>query len=309
MRKIDETLLQRASTAISKEIIKALEPNYIARYLVSVNPYLKDNGKNAYQYAHVSDMSGAFVQYRIPTNGGHKDSVTSSQTIVEIPYLYKTFEMAQADITAWDSGEFATTQDNTLSAISATTAARKVQQEEEELILNGWKGDDTNYKIKGFSAAAKNIITGGSIATAGTLSDYVGDAIDALISANVYGENNSYNLTVPTKIGTKLMNLRYTNGDYEIEHLRKILGDGDIYMTPKLNGTALVTPVDTTRQHFELLNPVEFTTSLTKSEYQNDPHLGVVKGTVYELCTPSFLRTDANGLTEAVSKITGLTTE
>lgn len=284
----DITPLSRAATAMAKDVIKTLTPTFKGRFLASINPYLKDNGKSAYEYTLVSSMSDGFIQYEIPTDGGFKDSIVTKSRIVNIPALYKTFEMSQSDITKWEAREVGAGQDNSFPNIAASIAATKVHEQEEELIFNGWKPDGTTYEIKGFSQAAANVITGGSIATAGTLTEYIADAIGALEADNVVGENNSYNLSLPTPIMAKLRSLRYTNGDFEIEQIRRMLGDGDIYVTTNLSGTALVTPVDTARNHFELLNPVDYRVALTKSEYQEDPHLGCVKGTVYELLTPSF---------------------
>lgn len=304
----DITPLSRAATAMAKDVIKTLTPTFKGRYLASINPYLKDNGKSAYEYTLVSSMSDGFVSYEIPTDGGFKDSVVTKSRIVNIPALYKTFEIAQADITAWDSRDVGVGEENSFPNIAANIAATKVHEQEEELIFNGWKPDGTNYTIKGFSQAAANSVTGGSIATAGTLTGYVADAIGLLEADKVVGENNSYNLSLPTSIMAKLRSLRYTNGDFELDHIYRILGDGDIYVTPNLSGTAIVTPVDTARNHFEFLNPVDYRVALTKSEYQDDPHLGCVKGTVYELFVPSFLRVHENGTTDSVAKITSLTT-
>lgn len=299
------TPLNRAGTQASKEIVPVLKNILVGRRFASINPYLKGDGKTAFEYTHVSDLSDAFTQWKLPSGSGeHRDGVTTSFSIVKIPVIYKEFETEMADIMAWENRTVSPGQENNLNLITANFAARKVAEQEEEIIFNGWKPDGTNYSIKGFTQAAKNSVSGGSIATVGTMFGYISEAIGKLEEDGVIGENNSYNVGLPTAIMAKLRTLRFTNGDTELSKIQELLGNGKLYVTPNLSGTAVVLPVDTARQHVEFLNPVDYRIEFAHPKYDN---IGSVEGIAYELFTPAYTRVDANGQTEAICKITSLT--
>lgn len=301
-----DTPLSRAATQLSKDIIPQLRNSLNGRHFASINPFLKGDGRTAFEYTAISDMSDGFVQWTLPTGNEHKDSVTATQRVVNIPVLYKEFAMPKADIFAWDNRVVGIGEENSLQAITARTAADKVAEQEEIVIFDGWKPDGTNYAVRGFAAAANSAISGGSIETVGTLFQYIAEAISALEDKKVYGENGSYNVALPTSIMAKVRTLRYTNGDRELAQIEELIGGGSVYAIPSdylPASTALVLPVDTSRRHIEFLTPVDFRVEFANAKYDN---IGNVEGIVYELFTPSYTRVHSNGCTDAICKITNL---
>jgi len=300
-----ESPLTRASTEASREIVPILRNMLIGRRLASINPYMKGDGKTSFEITRVSDLGDAFVQWQLPTGGEFSDSITTSLRVINIPVLYKKFETKMQDILAWENRDVGVTSENNLNFLSANTASRKVAEQEEIMIFNGWKPDGSTYTIKGFANAAGNVISGGSIASAGTMYQYVVDAICALEDHVIFGDNNSYNLAITPAVRAALLGKRYTNGDREYDEIVKLLGGGSVYVTPYLPaGDAVVLPVDASRQYFEFVNPVDHRIEFAEPRFAN---LSSVEGIAYELFTPNYLRENANGTTDAVAKITGLT--
>jgi len=300
-----ESPLTRASTEASREIVPVLRNMLIGRRLASINPYMKGDGKTSFEITRVSDLGKAFVQWQLPTGGEFSESITTSMKVINIPVLYKKFETKMQDILAWENRQVGVSNENNLNFLSANTASRKVAEQEELMIFTGWKPDNRTYTIKGFANAAGNVIEGGSIATAGTMYQYVVNAICALEDDVIFGDNNSYNLVITPSIRAELLGKRYTNGDREYDEIVKLLGGGSIYVTPYLpTGTAIVLPVDGSRQYFEFVNPVDHRIEFAEPRFAN---LSSVEGIAYELFTPNYLRENANGTTDAVAKITGLT--
>ena len=296
-----DTPLSRAGTLVSQELVPILRNTLIGRRFASINPFMKGDGKTALEITSVSDLSDGFVQWNLPSGNEFTDSIRSELKVVNVPVLYKKFEVRMQDALAWENRG----DGNSLNSIAAVTASRKVAEQEEMLIFDGWKPDGSTYTIKGFAQAAGNIITGGSIATPGTMYQYVVDAISALDASTVFGDGGSYNIAVSQEIKAALLGKRYDNGDREYQAVKEIIGNGQIYTTPYLpSGTALVLPVDSSRQYFEFLNPVDYSIVLKEPEFAG---LSPVTGIAYELFRPNYLRENANGTTDAIAKITGLT--
>jgi len=300
-----ETPLTRAATQVSQEIIPVLRNTLVGRRLAAINPFIKGDGKTATEYTSISDISDGFVQWNLPTGTEFGDSIVSKLKIINIPVLYKKFDVRKSDVLAWENRLVGQNPENNLNLLSATAAARKVAEQEENLIFDGWRPDGTNYAIKGLTQAAANVITGGAITITGTMFGYVCDAISALEDDVVFGDNGAYNLAITPAIKAALLSKRYQNGDRELAQIKEILNGGDIYTTPYIPaGVALVTPVDNSRQHFEFLNPVDYRVEFAEPKFQN---LSNIEGISYELFTPVYMREHANGTTDAIAKITGLT--
>lgn len=310
MPTINETPLTRAATQMSTEIIPVLRNTLVGRRFMAINPYMKGDGLTNLEVTKISDLSEAFIQYTLPDGSEHSDSLVSSAEIVKVPVLFKNFNAKMQDILAWENRTVAPGATNSLESLAAQTASLKVAEQEEELLFNGWKPDGTTYAIKGLNQIAGNSVTGGSIATAGTMYGYVGEAIGKLMGDKVVGEGKSYNLAITSTIYTKLVTRIMSNGTPEIEYIKKLLGNGNIYVTDTLalqggssKEAAIVTPVDTNRVHFELLNPVDYKIVLANPEFDG---LSPVKGVAYELITPYFKRLNSSSLCDAVCKITAL---
>lgn len=299
-----ETALQRAAEQAAQELVKPLQNTLVARRLASINPSMKGEGLTVLDVTHVSDMSGAFIQYNLPSDSDHADSIYTKRELIQVPVLWKQFKVKKADVLAWANRQIAAGEENRLESVAAQAASYTVAEQEEQLLLNGWKPDGTNYAVKGFTQIAGNTISGGSISTVGTMFDYVAQAIGAIEEDNVHGENGSYNLTIPTAIRSTLLGKRYTNGAREMDEIKSLIGSrGDIIASPYLpSGTAVVTPVDTARQHFEYLNPVDYSVEFAAPKYS----FSDIEGTVYELMVPHWKRLNASNLCNAVCTITSL---
>lgn len=310
MPTINETPYSRFATEMHNEIIRPLEARLVARKLATIDPKIKGDGITAFETFSVGDLSDAIITLQLPDGTGPSDALTSSAEILKIPVLHKQFQVQKSEYLAWERRQVAPGTANAIDSEAAHAATTQVARKEEEVIINGWSPAG-NEKIPGFWSVANNSVTGGSIATVGTLFGYVADAMGKLNEDDVTGDNEAYNLVLSPAIHAKLRSNVYTNtGIREYKEVQELLNGGQILVSNLLSGNnsgndgAIVTPVDASREHFSLVNPVDYRVEFANPKYSS---LSPIEGVVYSLMRPYFKRTNAQGKTNAVCKITGLT--
>lgn len=310
---INETPYSRFATQIHNEITRPLQTKLIGRRLATIDPNVSGDGITALEIFSIGKMSDAFITYELPDGSGHKDSLTSTASIIKIPVLHKEFQIQKSEFLAWENRKVSPGQENSIDSVTAQAATYQVSKKEEETILVGWAPDGKNYEIPGFWTAANNTMSGGSVSTVGDLYGYVADAIGMLNDDDVFGDNDAYNVVLPSSINSQLKaNIYSTSGIREYSLLQELLNGGQILVSnllAKNNGTsnskdgALVLPVDASREHFQFENPVDYRVEFANPKY---PSLSPLEGVVYSLMRPYFKRTNASGKTDAVCKITDL---
>lgn len=307
---INETPYSRFATQVHNEIVRPLRTKLIARRTATINPTVKGDGITALEIFSVSSMSDATVSYSLPTGDGHSDSLTSSAEIVKLPVIHKQFQIQKSEYNAWERRSVSPGTENSIDSETASAASHVVSKQEEQIIIDGWKPNGTVYEIKGYWQAANNSVVGGALAAPGDAYDYIADAIGKLNEDEVNGDNEAYNVIVSPAIYTKIRKSVYPNtGIREMDEVMKLLNGGQLLSSGILtanNATkdgAIVLPVDATREHFELINPVDYRVEFANPKY---PSLSPIEGVVYSLMRPYFKRTNAEGKSDAVCKITGL---
>lgn len=310
MPTINETPYTRFATEMHNEIIRPLETKLVARRLATIDPKIKGDGITAFETFSVSELSDAIITLQLPDGTGPSDALASTADILRIPVLHKQFQVQKSEYLAWERRTVAPGASNSIDSEAAHAATNRVARKEEEVIINGWSPAGSE-KIPGFWGVANNAVTGGSIATVGTLFGFVAEAMGKLNEDDVVGDNEAYNLVLSPAIHAKLRSNVYTNtGIREYKEVSDLLNGGQILVSNLLTGNnsgadgALVTPVDAAREHFSLVNPVDYRVEFANPKYST---LSPIEGVVYSLMRPYFKRTNASGKTNAVCKITGLT--
>ncbi len=200
----------------------------------------------------------------------------------------------------------------TVDSDVAKVMAVKVAKELDTTIIQGWKPDGTNYKVKGFYQIAGNSSAGSDFGTYGGALDSVAAALEALNTDGVYSDAG-YNLTVAPTQYFQLIKSRSANGDMELPQVLEMLNigvngqPGQIKVSPDLAAaTGLVTPTSTAGNsiYFDLIEAQQPKNLL---KYKNgDTEEGDIIITQRGAAVPRFKGLNDSGLCPAVHKFTAI---
>jgi uncharacterized linocin/CFP29 family protein len=272
-----QTALQRAATFLDGEIIAPLRQKLMGRQLVAVKPAVKGEGIKAADVLRIVEMGKAGIEYRLPKDMT-RDMIRIDKETVNIPVLYKGYEMDRESIEAYAREGIA------LDSAAAVSAAQVVGIQEDTAIIQGWKPDGTAYKMKGlYQSAGVPDTTTYSFATYGDPKKAVAKLISLLELKYVYPP---FNYVVNPVQYAELVISESTTGTREMPAVVEILngstgGGGRVLSSPDITaGTALMCPVDPARVYMELLNPVTLRNVL--GEDSKMPGISDITGTSYE---------------------------
>lgn len=272
------TALQKAATYFDTEIVAPLRQKTMARKLITVKPRVKGDGIKAADVLKVVEMGAAQIAYKLPKEMS-RDMVRIDKTTVNIPLLYKGYEVDRDAFDVWKERGVA------LDAAAAVSAAQVIAVEEDTAIIDGWKPDGTNYVMDGlYQSAGQDLTTTLDFGTYGNAKKAVAGGLAALEAVFVYPP---FNLTLnPVQHGELVMS-ESTSGIEEYPRIIKVLngnvdgGPGRIFSSPAVaDGTGLLSPVDPARVYIELLNPQPVRNVL--GEDSKMPGISDITGTAYE---------------------------
>ena len=272
------TALQKAATYFDTEIVAPLRQKTMARKLITVKPRVKGDGIKAADVLKVVEMGAAQIAYKLPKEMS-RDMVRIDKTTVNIPLLYKGYEVDRDAFDVWKERGVA------LDAAAAVSAAQVIAVEEDTAIIDGWKPDGTNYVMDGlYQSAGQDLTTTLDFGTYGNAKKAVAGGLAALEAVFVYPP---FNLTLnPVQHGELVMS-ESTSGIEEYPRIIKVLngnvdgGPGRIFSSPAVaDSTGLLSPVDPARVYIELLNPQPVRNVL--GEDSKMPGISDITGTAYE---------------------------
>ena len=272
------TALQKAATYFDTEIVAPLRQKAMARKLISVKPRVKGDGIKAADVLKVVEMGAAQIAYKLPKEMS-RDMVRIDKTTVNIPLLYKGYEVDRDAFNVWKEKGVA------LDAAAAISAAQVIAVQEDTAIIDGWMPDGASYQMNGlYQSAGVTYSTSKDFATYGYAKEAIAGAIAALEAVFVYPP---FNLTLnPVQHGELIMSESST-GTEEYPRVLKVLngnaegGPGKIFSSPAItDGTGLISPVDPARVYIELLNPQPVRNVL--GEDSKMPGISDITGTSYE---------------------------
>jgi len=283
------TALQKAATYFDTEIVEPLRQKTMARKLISVKPRVKGDGIKAADVLKVVEMGDAQIAYKLPKDMS-RDMIRIDKTTVNIPVLYKGYEIDRDSIDSWKS------QGVGLDSAAAISAAQVIGVQEDTAIIDGWKPDGTNYQMDGlYQSAGVSYTTTSSFGTYGKAKEAVAGSLAALEAVYVYPP---FNLTLnPVQHGELVMS-ESTTGTEEYPRVVQILngndknGPGRVFSSPAITaGTGLISPIDPARVYMELLNPISLRNVL--GEDSKMPGISDITGTAFEALYVNVKQADA----------------
>lgn len=283
-----DTALQTAARYFDKELIEPLRQQLIGRKLVNVNPNIKGAGIHSADIMKVIEMGAGFITYELPSGDISRDMIRVDSSVVKIPVLWKGYEVPRD---SWDAMK---NRNVALDTAAMLSAAQMVGVDEDQLVIDGWKPDGTNYVITGLYQSANNdYSTGKDFGTYGYATDAVAGAMALLEADYVYPP---YNLVLNAVQMNELRASRSANGVREMPEILELLNDGvgpgKIFSTPAIaDTTGLVIPVDAARAYLELIVPRDMQNTL--GEDSKIPDISPIYGTTFELVYPHIKQTNA----------------
>ena len=240
--------LEDLAKVFDSKIEMPLQQRLIGRKLIGRNDELsgKGVGNQSIDMFKFSDISAAIIDYTIPEPS--YEGVDATSDTVQMAYLSKDYLIPR---TLFESFKL---KNISIDADVAIQAAYKVAYAEDELFLQGWAPDGTNYKIPGlYQSANQTETTSKDFGTYGYATDKVGLGITKLEDKSVYGP---YNLVLNPAQKNELLSSESTTGNREWPTILEMINEnqagnvGQIFSSSIITaGTGMLLPVQ---------NPVYF---------------------------------------------------
>lgn len=278
----------------------------LGRKLVPKNMELSGKGignTSVKGYAYTS-MADAITDYDILQD--IEEGINTTPQTILIPIQQDVVEIKRRDFEAMKFDGISVDSD------VAQVMAVKVTKELDSTIIQGWKPDGTNYKVKGFYQIAGNSSAGSDFGTYGNAIKSVGAALEALNDDSVYSDAG-YNMVIAPTQYYQLLTSQSTTGVMELPQVLEMLNigtagqPGQVMVSKDLSAaTGFVSPTATPANmiYFDLIEAAQPTNLL---KYKNgDTAEGDIIITQRGAAVPRFKGLDGNGLCPAVHKFTAI---
>ena len=223
-----------------KAIVPVLQEQSVGRKLVPLNTTVSGMGIGMTSVATITytATAGAVINYNIQNN--IEETVDTTSEVLKIPVQQ---DDRTIDRRAWESYKLnGTPIDNDM----AFDMAANVAAAEDEMIINGWKPDGTNYETVGMYQVANNTFGGADFGTYGNAIAAVAGAIGMLRADKIYSQG--WNLTLNYVQYAQLVGSQSAMGTPEYEQVVKMLNmngtGGQIFESGQIDATyGMVSPV------------------------------------------------------------------
>ena len=265
---------------IKDAIVFTARKQAVARKIINTRNISGGIGVQQWTYDTANEVSDALLTYQFTDTS--EDWIELARTDVPIPLLHKEYRISRRDLAAAARGGFG------ISTATVQSAAYKVMNLENQLILNGFAADGTNYDIKGLYQSAGNSTTGSDFGTTGNPLATVAAAIDLMQADNITGPYNMVlNPTQYMELATSV--LGSGAGEREMAMTKEILEGGSIFSTSfQAVGTGMLL-ADASAGFFEMVVAQDMTTETEVLQKSKD-----LWGRVYECAIPVIY--DANAI-------------
>ena len=265
---------------IKDAIVFTARKQAVARKIINTRNISGGIGVQQWTYDTANEVSDALLTYQFTDTS--EDWIELARTDVPIPLLHKEYRISRRDLAAAARGGFG------ISTATVQSAAYKVMNLENQLILNGFAADGTTYDIKGLYQSAGNSTAGSSFGTAGNPLASVAAAIDKMQADNITGPYNLVlNPTQYMELATSV--LGSGAGEREMAMVKEILEGGSIFSTSfQAVGTGMLL-ADASAGFFEMVVAQDMTTETEVLQKSKD-----LWGRVYECAIPVIY--DANAI-------------
>lgn len=294
-----ESELQRAMEYIESKLHESLAPKMLGRQIVAQDPDCVGDGIFRARVHRLTEMGDAIVSYNYPREGDERDRVEIKARSVDLPVLSKPYIIEKQEMESFLNNGI------NLEMASARSAGKAIVRLENQMILQGWKPDGTNYEVKGlYQIGSQTDSTSRDFGTYGNADKAVNAAIAKLEDAGI--EASSYHMVLnPVQMGELRISRSSTSHVKEMVDVLASLnngkenGPGTMFSTSLITaGTGMVIPYDPSMEYFRLLNPLEITTELGQDS--KAPKSSPVYGNMFEVLYPDVVDSDA------IVKMTGI---
>ena len=234
--------LEDLAKIFDSKIEMPLQQRLIGRKLIPKNKELsgKGIGNQSIDMFKFNDISAAIIDYTVPEPS--HETVDATTATVQMAYLAKDYLIPK---TLFESFRL---KNIPIDADMAIQAAYKVAYAEDQLFLQGWSPDGTNYKIPGlYQSANQTEATSKDFGTYGYAKDKVSLAITKLEDKSVFGP---YNLVLNPTQKNELIVSESTGGNQEWDTVLRMINEntesriGQIYSSPIITvDTGMLLPV------------------------------------------------------------------
>ena len=265
---------------IKKDVIMSARTANICRKLIPVRAVPGGIGTQQWSYNKMSEVSEAQISWAV--NIDNEDMIALTPTNAPIPVLHKEFRIGARDIKSAQNGGYP------ISTQTAASAAYRVTNLENTLVMDGYKADGTNYDIKGLYQSAGNTeATADDFGTAGKALDKIGKAIALMQADEIYGPYNLVlNHTQYAELAVSI--LGSGAGQAEMPLVERLLGGGQIFSTSfQTAGTGMFMSTPNP-MFFELVVPQDMNTKTVVEPKTED-----LWGQVFECVLPVIYEPNA----------------
>jgi uncharacterized linocin/CFP29 family protein len=251
----DQSTYDRFTEFMDVQMVDPLRAVTMTRKLIEkITPVAP--GTYSVRYNKIRDMGLASVSKGTPQAGMARDNVQVDPTVLGLNIFYKGYVAPKSECDAFAAGT-----NTTLETTDMISAAQRVAEREDEVMINGWSPNGSTYEAPGMyqQAVANGAISGSSFGTFGGAKDSVKVGAAAVTTAKVKGCN--YNLIVNQAEYWKLLGSISTLGVPELPIVKEILNSvqkgaapGDVYWSYYIPaGYGLMAPADPTGLHLDLV--------------------------------------------------------
>lgn len=255
---------------IKEDAIVAARKQNICRTYMPVKGPIGGIGVQQWSYDKTGEMSEALVSFQFLETA--EDVVSFSRDHISIPVIQKEFRIDRRDLEAARNGTYP------ITTVNSDAAAYQITNIENEMVINGYSTDGTNYEIKGLmQSAGLEVDTAYDFATPGNALKAVSSGIDKLMKEEIYGP---YNLSLNPTQYMELATSVYTGGVIELNMVEKLLG-GNILVNNWITADQGMITTFPQKQFYELVIAQDMTVEteiLTKSK--------ALWGRLYECVVP-----------------------
>jgi len=228
------------SKKIESQLVDPLRQINIGRKLVYVTP-AAGFGVSSVDWGKITEMSEGYVSYGFTS--GNEDMIDVTLTNNKIPIYWKDYKVPRRMYESW------LVNGTNIDTAAALSAGYQTVSAEDMAIIQGVKGDGTNYDINGLYQGAGNDFS--SSMDFGTW----GNAIKALAGAKAKMAEDgvpAYNMPLNMVLGNTNYSelessVHSTSGQLEMPIVERMLNGGAIYVVPDTtlpdsDGLVLPTP-------------------------------------------------------------------
>ena len=281
------TAYENAAKYFDKELVEPIRQQLVGRKLFGKVTRV-DPGVFNIDYNTLTDMGDAIVTFDLPDDTIEKDSVKVATSSMKIGVISKGYKIPRSQFDAFAR------QGTPLDTAAMISAAQKVGEKEDDMLLQGWAPDGSNYKIKGlYQTAGNSYTTQKDFATFGYPTAAISGALALLYEDGIVGTN--FNLVLNYAQYAELQ-ANYEYGTYEWDKIMKMInpnpgaGQGQILMSTDITaGTGMMTPVDTAGVYMDLIVGADYKNQVAVPKFDISP----VEGITYTMVVPRIKHTNA----------------